>query len=117
MNTTETIDHHGHRVPRHIVCAIDALISEKAKRQYPQGLPTEAAEYAAGMALLAAREAAWWGVLAHWTFAHSDLPMIYGRAALLARQSRMDQADRWRRSAREWRRHAEQAHGAGEVTP
>lgn len=115
MNTTQKTD--SWRVPTHIVSALDELSSENVRRRFPKGSPKEQAAYAAGMALLSAREAAWWGVLAHWIYVHSDMPAIHGRTALMARELRMDQARGWRRSAKEWQRLDQQTSGSREVTP
>ncbi|PXY34657.1 hypothetical protein BAY59_03840 [Prauserella coralliicola] len=50
----------------------------------------------ARIAELCEREARWWGVLERWTYLESGLPLIFGRAGLVARAEAAARAERYR---------------------
>jgi hypothetical protein len=63
------------------------------------------------LAVLAERNARWWGVLREWTFLRTrhghTMPRVYGRAASAAQAHEIDNARFWRDIAADWRARAE----------
>lgn len=114
MNTTPTTPHRQPvgrmvtEVPAHIGAAFDEL-----REQYrhacalPHTTDTEHAERAERIAIVSARLAGWWGVLARWTYRGSGLDHLHGRAAFVARRAERDAARFWRDTAADWRARAE----------
>ncbi len=75
----------------------------------PRTTAAEHAAYSARLAMIAARTAGWWGVLANHTYADHDTDSLYGRAALSARAHALTSARFWVDQAQKWQDHAEHA--------
>lgn len=67
----------------------------------------EHAARAARLALICARTAAWWGVLARETYRDPKAHDLHGRAAVIARHTEKDRARFWRDAAADWTARAE----------
>ncbi|OLT10143.1 hypothetical protein BJF78_29220 [Pseudonocardia sp. CNS-139] len=73
----------------------------------PYSTDLERAVRAERLAMICAREAAWWGLLARWSYLSGAVDAIHGRAALRARSKCRGDARFWRDLAADWRARAE----------
>jgi hypothetical protein len=110
MTTQEQNERCGHtaEVPTRVAAALAELdVERRAAETLPRATAEEHAVWAARLALLDAREAGWWRVLARWTYRESQLPTVYGRAATTARFGARESARFWRQAGADWQRRAE----------
>lgn len=73
----------------------------------PHHTDAEHAARAARLALICARTAAWWGLLARDAYRDLHLHSLYGRAAVVAKHTEKDRARFWRDAAADWQARAE----------
>jgi hypothetical protein len=73
----------------------------------PHRSDAEHAARAARLALICARTAAWWGVLARETYRDPTAHDLHGRAAVIAKHTEKDRARFWRDVAADWQARAE----------
>jgi hypothetical protein len=71
-------------------------------------LAADRAQLAAALAVLFARRAGWWRVLARHVYGPGDVALVYGRAVLTAAATARTDAQFWRDQSATWRRHADQ---------
>ncbi len=94
-------------IPAHIVAALDGLDAEyRAASALPHGSNVEHADRALCLARVCARRAAWWRVLARWTY-WAGLHHLHGKAVSLAASRERDRARFWRDTAQDWRARAD----------
>lgn len=95
-------------VPAIVRAGLDRCRGERVRVSGSE--PRTAAEWvvrAERLAVLSEREARWWTVLERWTFlGQTQIPTVYGRAAMRAASSEHEEARFWRDSAADWRRRA-----------
>jgi len=108
---TDHIDPAGRRlvaeIPAHIVAALAELDTDyNTAAGMPHGSNVEHAERALCLARVCARRAAWWGVLARWTY-RAGLHPLHGKAVILAAGKERDRARFWRDLAADWRARAD----------
>ena len=72
----------------------------------PHGTDAENAERAARLALVCARRAGWWGLLARWAYQDQGVPRALAKAVVVARQADREDARFWRETAADWRARA-----------
>jgi hypothetical protein len=93
---------------RRVATAIEELDRQRADAMaMPHRTNAEHAARAARLALVCARTAAWWGLLARDTYRDRHLHSLYGRAAVAAQHSEKDNARFWRDAAADWQARAE----------
>jgi hypothetical protein len=73
----------------------------------PHRTDAEHAARAARLALICARTAAWWGVLAGEAYRDPNVHDLHGRAAVIAQYAEKDRARFWRDAAADWTARAE----------
>jgi len=94
-------------IPAHIVSALDGLdIEYRAVSAMPHGSNVEHSDRALCLARVCARRAAWWRLLARWTF-RAGLHPLHGKAVILAAGKERDRARFWRDIAADWRARAD----------
>ena len=94
-------------VPAHIVVALAGLDDAYAVAvAMPHGGNVEHADRALAIARVCARRAAWWRVLARFTY-RAGYHRLHGKAALLAGSKETERARFWRDSAADWRARAD----------
>ncbi|MBN9100927.1 MAG: hypothetical protein J0I49_22865 [Pseudonocardia sp.] len=104
MNTTNNRD-----VLDRVEAALAACrLDREAAYAMPRCTDWENVARCARLALICARIAAWWGVLARETYRLDDPhAFMFGRAVIVAEQSERDHARFWRDSAADWQARAE----------
>lgn len=94
-------------IPAHIVTALAELDDAyDVAARMPHTGNVEHADRALCIARVCARRAAWWRVLAFWTY-RAGFDRLHGRAALVAGTKERDRARFWRDTAAEWRARAD----------
>ena len=94
-------------IPSHIVTALAGLDDAyKAAAGMPHTCNVEHAERALAIARVCARRAAWWRVLARFTY-RANYHRLHGKAALLAGAKDTERARFWRDIAADWRARAD----------
>jgi hypothetical protein len=94
-------------IPAHIVTALAELDDAyDVAARIPSASNVEHADRALCIARVCARRAAWWRVLAVWTY-RSGFHRLHGKAALTAGTKERDRARFWRDTAAEWRARAD----------
>ncbi|MBW0113915.1 hypothetical protein [Pseudonocardia abyssalis] len=94
-------------VPAHIVAALGALDDAyNAAAALPHRSNVEHAERALCLARVCARRAAWWRVLARFTY-RAGLHPLHGKAVVISAGTERDRARFWRDSAADWRARAD----------
>lgn len=73
----------------------------------PRRTDAEQATRAARLALICARTAAWWGVLAGYLSRDPQAPRVHVRAAVIAEAEEKSYARFWRETAADWQARAE----------
>jgi hypothetical protein len=73
----------------------------------PYSTDAEHAARAVRLALVCARTAGWWGVLARETYRDPNVHDLHGRAAVIAQHTERDRARFWRDAAADWQARAE----------
>lgn len=81
-------------LPPHITAALTDLYDQRAAAHRPTA--DSMAAHARQQMILAARLAAWWERLGRWILTQSDLPLLLGRAAMVAAEGELADAERWR---------------------
>jgi hypothetical protein len=93
---------------RRVATAINELDDQRAEATaMPHRSDAEHAARAARLALICARTAAWWGLLARATYRDVDMHVLHGRAALIAQHTEKNRARFWRDAAADWTARAE----------
>jgi hypothetical protein len=93
---------------RRVAEAIEELDRQReAATAMPHRTDAEHAARAAHLALICARRAAWWGLLARDAYRDLHLHSLYGRAAVVAQHTEKDNARFWRDAAADWQARAE----------
>src|SRR5688500_1031717 len=93
---------------RRVTVAIAELDRQRAAAMaLPHRTDAEHAARAARLALVCARTAAWWGLLARDTYRDLHVPALYGRVAVIAQHTEKDRARFWRDAAADWQARAE----------
>lgn len=72
-----------------------------------QRTDTEQAQRAERLALISARRAGWWRVLARHCYRDRSVDTVHGLAAVIACETERGRARFWRETARDWRARAE----------
>jgi hypothetical protein len=94
-------------IPAHIVTALAGLDDAyKAAARMPHSCNVEHADRALAIARVCARRAAWWRVLARFTY-RTGYHRLHGKAALIAASTERDRARFWRDTAADWRARAD----------
>lgn len=94
-------------IPAHIVAALAALDDAYATAvAMPHGCNVEHADRALAIARVCARRAAWWRVLARFTY-RAGYHRLHGKAVLLAGSKETERARFWRDVAADWRARAD----------
>jgi hypothetical protein len=94
-------------IPAHIVAALAELDDAyDVAALMPHATNVEHADRALCIARVCARRAAWWRVLAFWTY-RAGFHRLHGKAALTAGTKERDRARFWRDTAAEWRARAD----------
>lgn len=95
-------------IPAHVVIALGELDDAYgAAVAMPHGGNVEHADRALAIARVCARRAAWWRVLARFTY-RAGYHRLHGKAALLAGSKDTERARFWRDIAADWRARADQ---------
>ncbi|MBW0088982.1 hypothetical protein I4I73_06820 [Pseudonocardia sp. KRD-184] len=94
-------------IPTHVVTALAELDDAyDAAARMPHTSNVEHADRALALARLCARRAAWWRVLALWTY-RAGFDRLHGKAALAAGHRQQERARFWRDTAADWRARAD----------
>ncbi|GAA2559649.1 hypothetical protein [Pseudonocardia hydrocarbonoxydans] len=94
-------------IPTHIITALAGLDDAYAAAvAMPHRGNVEHADRALAIARVCARRAAWWRVLARFTY-RAGYHRLHGKAALLASDTERDRARFWRDTAADWRARAD----------
>ncbi|MBN9101132.1 MAG: hypothetical protein J0I49_23930 [Pseudonocardia sp.] len=109
MNPTDHPTSRGEFLTR-VAAAIDACeTDQRAAFAMPRRTDTENVARCARLALICARTAAWWRVLARETYRYpSPHSRLFGLAVISAEHTARDRAKFWRESAADWQARAEQ---------
>lgn len=104
MNTTE-----NHDALTRVTEALAACqVEQRAAYAMPHRGDWENVARSARLALICARIAGWWGVLARETYRQNGPhALVFGHAAVVAEHAERDHARFWRDSAADWRARAE----------
>lgn len=90
-------------LPPHITVALAELHTERTTVPVPVTAdPAAWASASIRRMFIAARLSAWWGLLARWIAAESDLPLLVARAATAASLWELDEAERARDDVTHW---------------
>jgi hypothetical protein len=89
------------------IAELDRHRAEAMAMAMPHRTDAEHATRAARLALICARTAAWWGLLARNTYRDPHLHSLYGRAAVVAEHTEKNTARFWRDAAADWTARAE----------
>ena len=91
-----------------IAAAIDELDQQhRALVALPHTTDAHSAIRAARLALICARTAAWWGLLARYLSRDPQMHRLHLRAAVIAASDEKDRARFWRDTAADWQARAE----------
>jgi hypothetical protein len=91
-----------------IATAIGELDDQRAQATaMPHRSDAEHAARAARLALICARTAAWWGLLARIAYRDPAVHSLHGHAAVIAKHAEKNNARFWRDAAADWQARAE----------